>query len=123
MAKILVVEDVLSSAELAKKILTKNGHQVFLALNGEDTLKSVSKGDLDMIIMDLGLPDVDGQTLLGFLRREYKMENTPIVVCTAWPPDTAKQMAEAYGFDDFICKPYLVLDFMEVINRNLKSAA
>lgn len=117
MSKILVVEDVSDSAALAKKILTKYNHEVIVAVNGEETLQHATLGGLDMIIMDLGLPDVDGQTLLGILRRKFGMEDTPMIVCTAWPPDSAKRMAEAYGFDDYICKPYQVLDFMEVVDR------
>jgi len=41
----------------------------------------------------------------------------PIIVCTAWPPDAAQKMAEAYGFDDYISKPYKVVDFMDVVNK------
>jgi CheY-like chemotaxis protein len=67
--------------------------------------------------MDLGLPDVDGQTLLGMLRRNYGLTELPIVVCTAWPPDAAQKMAEAYGFNDYISKPYKVIDFMNVVNK------
>ncbi len=117
MSKVLVVEDVADSAALAKKILIKFKHEVIVAANGEETLQHAAQGDLDMIIMDLGLPDVDGQTLLGILRRKFDMDSTPIIVCTAWPPDSAKRMAEAYGFDDYICKPYQVREFMEVVNR------
>jgi DNA-binding response OmpR family regulator len=117
MSKVLVVEDVADSAALAKKILTKYNHEVIVAVNGEETLQHAILGGLDMIIMDLGLPDVDGQTLLGILRRKFGMENTPIIVCTAWPPDSAKRMAQAYGFDDYICKPYQVLEFMDVVDR------
>lgn len=119
MSKILVVEDILDSALLAKKILSKYGHEVILASNGEETLEFASQGGLDLVLMDLGLPDVDGQTLLGILRRDHGMEDIPMIVCTAWPPDAAKSMAKAYGFDDYISKPYVVLKFMEVINRNL----
>jgi CheY-like chemotaxis protein len=121
MSKILVVEDVSDSAALAKKILVKHDHEVILASNGEETLEVANQGGIDLVIMDLGLPDVDGQTLLGILRREYGMEGIPIVVCTAWPPDTAKHMSDAYGFDDFICKPYRVIKFMEVVSRNLEA--
>ena len=120
MSKVLVVEDVADSAALAKKILIKYDHEVIVAVNGEETLQHATQGDLDMIIMDLGLPDVDGQTLLGILRRKFDMAESPIIVCTAWPPDSAKRMAEAYGFDDYICKPYQVLEFMEVVDRVLE---
>ncbi|MDH5507923.1 MAG: response regulator [Anaerolineae bacterium] len=120
MSNILVVEDVQDSAHLARKILSRSGHSVTLAFSGEEALMAASHQAIDMVILDLGLPDVDGQTLLGMLRREYNMDQIPIIVCTAWPPATAEKMAQAYGFDDFISKPYKVLKFMEVVQKNLE---
>jgi len=120
MSKILVIEDQPDSANLAKKILSKFGHEPVVALTGEEALYLAAEGGLDLVLLDLGLPDVDGQTLLGMLRRDYGMEKIPIVVCTAWPPDTAKNMAKAYGFDDFISKPYKVNEFMDIVNKHLE---
>lgn len=121
MSKILVVEDVSDNANLARKILSKYSHEVVIAESGEEALQYAAEENLKLIILDLGLPDVDGQTLLGILRRDYQLENTPIIVCTAWPPDSAKRMAQAYGFDDYICKPYQVTEFMKVIDRVFKN--
>ena len=117
MAKIMVIEDVHDSANLAIKILAKHGHEPTIATTGEEALQFIGVADFDLILLDLGLPDVDGQTLLGMLRRDYGMENVPIIVCTAWPPESAKKMAEAYGFNDYISKPYKVAIFMEIINK------
>jgi CheY-like chemotaxis protein len=119
MAKIIVIEDVADSANLAKKILTKYGHETHIASNGEEAISFVAAHSFDLVLLDLGLPDVDGQTLLGMLRRNYGMENTPIVVCTAWPPESAKRMAEAYGFDGYLSKPYRVAEFMQVVEKFL----
>lgn len=122
MAKVIVIEDVADSAKLAKKILTKYGHEAFLASNGEEALSFIAAQKFDLVLLDLGLPDVDGQTLLGMLRRNYGMENTPIVVCTAWPPESARKMAEAYGFDGYLSKPYKVTDFMQVVEKYLSQS-
>jgi CheY-like chemotaxis protein len=119
MAKIIVIEDVADSANLANKILTKYGHEAQVASNGEEAIQYISANQFDLVLLDLGLPDVDGQTLLGMLRRNYGMEETPIIVCTAWPPDSAKKMAEAYGFDGYLSKPYRVVEFMEAVNKFL----
>jgi CheY-like chemotaxis protein len=119
MAKVIVIEDVADSARLAHKILTKTGHEAYIASNGEEAISYISAQKFDLVILDLGLPDVDGQTLLGVLRRSYGMADTPIVVCTAWPPESAKKMADAYGFDGYLSKPYRVADFMHVINKFL----
>lgn len=120
MAKVLIVEDVADSANLAKKILEKHQHEAFVAENGEQGLDMAIEHCPDLILLDLGLPDVDGQTLLGMLRQQACLENTRIVVCTAWPEDTARRMAQEYGFDGYLSKPYLVATFMAAINSFLR---
>jgi len=122
MANVMVIEDVIDSANLAKKILNKFGHEAVIATNGEEALQLVTSNNIHLILLDLGLPDVDGQTLLGMLRRNYGLDEIPIIVCTAWPPETAKKMAEAYGFDGYISKPYKVEIFMQTLNQFLPEA-
>jgi CheY-like chemotaxis protein len=122
MAKVIVIEDVSDSAKLAKKILTKYGHEAVIASDGEEAIHFISADKFDLVLLDLGLPDVDGQTLLGMLRRSYGMETTPIIVCTAWPPESAKRMAEAYGFDGYLSKPYRVADFIFIVEKFLSQS-
>ncbi|MCH7662543.1 MAG: response regulator [Chloroflexi bacterium] len=117
-ASVLVIEDIPDSAALAKKILDNNDYRVFVADNGEMGLKMALEHRPDMILLDLGLPDVDGQTLLGILRAEDSLEGTPIIVCTAWPEESLKDIVESYGFDDYISKPYKVAEFMTVVEAH-----
>jgi DNA-binding response OmpR family regulator len=75
----------------------------------------------DLILLDLGLPDYDGQTLAGWMRAESVLDAIPIVAVTAWPEETAKKMVESYGFDGYICKPILkVGEFVTKIDSYLK---
>jgi CheY-like chemotaxis protein len=121
MAKILIVEDIADSANLAKKILTKFEHDVVVAATGEEGFDMAVEHCPDLILLDLGLPDVDGQTLMGMMRQQPCLENTQIIVCTAWPEDTARTMAREYGFDGYISKPYRVTNFMAAVNGYLYS--
>ncbi|MEN8240771.1 MAG: response regulator [Chloroflexota bacterium] len=122
MAKVIVIEDVPDSAKLAKKILIKSGYEAVIASDGEEAIQFISAEKYDLVLLDLGLPDVDGQTLLGMLRRNYGMEDTPIIVCTAWPPESAKRMSEAYGFDGYLSKPYRVADFLHIVEKFISQA-
>ena len=56
-------------------------------------------------MIDLGLPDIDGQTLATFIKRVPELKDVPLVAVTAWPEDTAREMALAYGCDGYISKP------------------
>ena len=105
MTKILIIEDIADNAELVRRILSARGYEVFHALDAETGLQMALSQIPDLILLDLGLPDHDGLTLAGWLRAEPSLNKVPIVAYTAWPPETARQMAETYGCNGYIGKP------------------
>ena len=105
MASIVIIEDDSHSGRMASKILKRAGHQVYLLATGEDGLTAVLETHPDVLLIDLGLPDIDGQTVIALLRQQPEMANTVIVAFTGWPQDTAYKMATAYGCDGVITKP------------------
>jgi len=119
MAKILYIEDIPDNATLAQRLLTGRGHEFLWAKNAEDGLAMALENQPDLILLDLGLPDVDGQTLSIWLRGEAALEKTPIIVLTAWPEEVARQTVEAYGLNGYLCKPFKLDDLMEIIDANL----
>lgn len=122
MAKILIVEDIPDNAELVRRILSARGYDVFHAADAETGLEMALSILPDLVLLDLGLPDYDGMTLAGWLRAESSLKNVPIIAYTAWPPDTARQMAESYGCNGYIGKPITgVKDFAERIETFLKA--
>jgi len=120
MPKVLVVEDVLDSAELECRVLAARGYDVFHAPDAETGLQMAIDHHPDVIVVDLGLPDADGQTLVGWMRRVPELAHTPIVACTAWPEETARQMVAAYGCDGYIRKPISVALFADQIRAYLR---
>jgi DNA-binding response OmpR family regulator len=90
---------------LVRRVLAAGGYEVIAARDGETGLRMAIEQRPDIILLDLGLPDVDGQTLLGYMRNTSELTGVPIVAVTAWPVGTAPQMVEAYGFDGYISKP------------------
>lgn len=105
MAKVLIVDDNSEHVSLVRRVLVAGGYEVIAARDGETGLQMAIEQRPDIILLDLGLPDVDGQTLLGYLRNTSELTGVPIVAVTAWPVGTAPQMVEAYGFDGYISKP------------------
>lgn len=121
MTKILIVEDMADNAELTRRILTSRGYETILAEDAESGLQMALDQQPDLILLDLGLPDHDGLTLAGWLRAETTLQNVPIIAFTAWPPDTARQMAESYGCNGYIGKPVTAVhEFAEQVKSFLK---
>jgi len=121
MTKILLVEDIPDNVELVRKAFSSRDYEIVHAPDAESGLRLALEHIPDLILLDLGLPDYDGQTLAGWLRAEPVLNSTPIVAVTAWPEETAKRMVESYGFDGYICKPIIkVGEFLAKIDSYLK---
>lgn len=105
MALIVVIEDQELNAKLAAKLLRVKQHEVVVAATGEDGLAAVFEQQPDLVLIDLGLPDIDGQTVIALIRQHDVVKSVPIIAFTAWPPETAHSMAKAYGCDGVITKP------------------
>ena len=76
----------------------------------------------NLVLIDLGLPDIDGQTVIAIMRQQLDLTATPIIAFTAWPPETAHQMAKAYGCDGVITKPIDTRTFPQQIEAFLREA-
>lgn len=122
MTKLLIVEDIPDNAELVSRIMSARGYEVFHAPDAETGLQMAVAHKPDLILLDLGLPDHDGLTLAGWIRAEPSLTRVPIIAYTAWPPETARQMAETYGCNGYIGKPIGgVKDFVAQIESFLKA--
>lgn len=119
MSKILLIEDNKNNALLIRRLLESRKHDVLLAQDGESGLELAETSNPDLILLDLGLPDIDGQTLVTFLRQKPQLEHIPIVAVTAWPPETARQMALAYGCNGYISKPISARTFPDEVAEYL----
>ena len=119
MAKILYIEDIEDNLTLVQKIIVSQGHEFFWANNAEKGLEMALSTEPDVILLDLGLPDSDGQTLSVWLRSEPALENVPIIVLTAWPEEVARHTVEAYGLDGYLCKPIPLKKLIELIDAAL----
>lgn len=121
MPKILIVEDMPDSAELAAQILRKYGHEPLIADTGENGLKLAEEHNPDLIVYDYWLPDIDARNFLARLRSTQGLENIPVVVCTATPTAAMQDLLGEKGFDAIIRKPYRLSNFLEVIESQLKT--
>jgi two-component system cell cycle response regulator DivK len=118
MALIVVIEDNEQSARLAAKLLRNAKHEVIVAEDGESGLTAIFEHSPDLILIDLGLPDIDGQTVISLLNQQEGIQAS-IIAFTAWPEDTAREMATAYGCSGVITKPMNTRTFVAEIESYL----
>ena len=101
--KILVVEDEQNISRLIGSVLKKQGYEVIQAWTGKEGLMLLSSACPDLVILDLGLPDMDGMELLRELREWSGM---PVIVVSARTHEQDKVMALDAGADDYLTKPF-----------------
>ena len=80
-----MIEDNRQNARLVLKLLKHAGHSVELATTGEEGIVAAYEGSPDIVILDMGLPDIDGQTVVSLLRQKPHLKDVPVVAFTAWP--------------------------------------
>lgn len=105
MTKVLLIEDNLEHTKLISRVLVASGYAVLAAKNAKMGLRLAIGHHPDIILLDLGLPDLDGATLLGQIRHVPELTDVPVVAVTAWPPGTNPQLVENAGFDGYLSKP------------------
>ncbi|HUC38191.1 MAG TPA: response regulator transcription factor [Acidimicrobiales bacterium] len=103
MAKVLVVDDDPSLLRALRLGLRASGHEVVVAINGEQGISQAALVSPDVVVLDLGLPDVDGLTVC---RRIRQWSEVPIVVLSATDTETRKVAALDGGADDYVTKPF-----------------
>ncbi|MCY7295547.1 response regulator [Alteromonas sp. a30] len=121
--RILLVEDDLQLAEGLKQSLNREGFIINHAVKGSSAITSIAAGDCDMVILDLGLPDMDGMQVLKSVRD--KKCHLPVLILTARDSIDEKVRGLDTGADDYIIKPFDMKELLarlRVIERRLGTA-
>jgi DNA-binding response OmpR family regulator len=122
--KILIVEDDATLATGLTKALAHEGFAVDGAANGKDAIHYVAALSPDLVVLDLGLPDMDGVELLKLLRRKYA--TLPILILTARDKLDDKIGALDLGADDYLAKPFEMAELLarlRVLARRISTAS
>lgn len=115
MVRILHIEDNLANQILVERVLESAGYEVLHASDGQTGIEMAQGGAVDLILIDMGLPDIDGQTVVSMLKQISGLQKTPIVAITAWPAERALMIAERYGLSGCILKPIDVAGFPQEV--------
>lgn len=122
-AKILVAEDDRDMRELVSHILRVKGHHVVAVATGGEAQREAMKEQPDLIVMDIGMPDMDGLTTIWKLREIEGLAEVPIIILSAFDSYDLRAEAASAGCQAYITKPFEVSDFQSVIERALTSGS
>lgn len=121
MARILIVEDEHRIASFVAKGLRAEGHTTITAEDGHTGLDHALSGDIDLVVLDIGLPGLDGFELLDQLRSQGS--RVPVIVLTARDSVTDTVSALEGGADDYMPKPFRFAELNARIKLRLRAAA
>ncbi len=102
--KVLVVDDELQIRNMLTELLTREGYEVIVALNGEEAMEIAKKEDPRIILLDINMPVMDGLEACKRLKAERETSSIPVIMMTGH--DYSKEEAIEAGADEFINKPF-----------------
>ena len=124
MSKIFIVEDDRSIREELAELLRNSGYEAEYLTDFTDSKAKILSAKPDLILMDINIPDLNGEQLLKEIRKET---DTPLIMVTSRTSETDEVLSMSYGADDYITKPYnptiLLLRISAVLKRAAGTAA
>ncbi len=114
---ILVVDDEIEIADLIELYLKNEGYNVYKTYSSEKALKIIKQRNIDLAILDIMMPEIDGFTLCQTIRKKY---NFPIIMVTAKITDADKIKGLNIGADDYITKPFMPLELLARVKAQLR---
>lgn len=119
MTVILIVDDQPVNQRVLSLTLRKTGYEVLTAANGQEALTCLAEETVDLAVVDIAMPVMDGITLLRHLRADPKYQQLPVIMLTSSSLDEDRVAAQNEGADEFLSKPISSWDLLETIRRFL----
>ena len=116
--RVLVVDDNVDNAAALALYLRQRGHLVETAYDGEQACEAAERFRPDVVLLDIGLPKLDGHEVCQYIRLQPWGANIQIIAQTGWGQETDRMRSRSAGFDDHLVKPVDPRDFTERIARS-----
>lgn len=116
-SSILVVDDDHDIVNAIATLLSREGYKVYKAYNGLEAIDSLMQNDIQLILIDVMMPKLDGLSAMMKIRTT---KNIPIIVLSAKSEDSDKILGLSMGADDYITKPYNPMELLARVQSNLR---
>ena len=114
---ILIVDDSHDSANTLGSLFSAHGYKIHVAYDGDSALKTAKACLPDVILLDLGMPELDGVHLARFFREDKQLKDKILVAVTGYADEMHRQQCDAAGFDFVLPKPAAWEDLKSTIDR------
>ena len=115
--RVLIIEDSAITSRLIETCLEGLATDVMVRSDGRKGLDAIPQFDPELVILDLGLPSLDGWAVLSKVRTTPTMQDLPVVVVTGHGTDSIRTRAEDAGADGFVTKPFRPVELQEAARR------
>lgn len=115
--KILIADDEAEIRDVLHLYLEKDGYEVYEAADGIRAMEVLQKEKIDLAILDIMMPGIDGYRVLRNIRED---NNIPVIILSAQSSDSAKILGLDLGADDYITKPFVPLEAVARVNSNIR---
>jgi len=119
-ASVLVVEDDQEISRLLKRNLENENTRVVEVATGLDCIKTIQEARVDLVLLDLRLPDFNGWGILSLLRFTESLHHIPVIVVSVEPPNT--DLIEQLKPNDYVQKPFDIRDLVRRVRRVMDSS-
>ena len=120
----LYIEDNLANYDLVRKVFDRlGGLELMSAMQGQMGIELAAQHQPDLILLDLHLPDIDGEEVLRRLRADERMRDIPVIILSADATPAQAERLKARGAEDYLTKPLELVGFVEAVERALGRGA
>ena len=117
MYNVLVCDDEKDIVSALQIYLKSEGYQVFSAYNGKEALKIINREDIQLVLMDIMMPEMDGIEAMCKIR---EISNVPVILLTAKSEDTDKVLGLTVGADDYVTKPFNPVELQARVKSQIR---
>jgi PAS domain S-box-containing protein len=123
--RVLLAEDNATNRQLFIRLLEKHGYTVVVALNGREALNTLEREPIDLVLMDVQMPEMDGLEATAAIREREKVTglHVPVIAMTAHALKGDRERCLAAGMDDYLTKPVQTADLLGTLERFLPSGS
>ena len=119
MSTVLIVDDEVMNRKVASKTLHKEGFDIIEAVDGLDAIKKLNSNNVDIILMDLMMPNMNGFEATKIIKIDDKLSHIPLIIVSALSDQTSIDKCLKLGANEYITKPLNLVEFVHKIKETL----